>query len=592
MFLKSDFNVSTMKAAGLRKKFVEFFESKQHKEVPNVSLIPINDPTVLFTTAGMHPLVPYLLGQPHPLGKRLTNVQKCVRTVDIDEVGDTTHHTFLEMLGNWSLGDYWKKEAITFTFEFFTKVLKMPKEKIAASCFKGDKDAPKDEESAKIWLSLGLSKDRIAFLGKDDNWWGPAGMTGPCGPCTEIYFWKSSDPPPKKFDPDDKNWVEIGNDVLMEYGKTADGEYVPLKQKNVDFGGGLERITAVINGFDDNYLSELFFPIIKRIEAISEKTYKGNERSMRIIADHLRTSVFILNERISPSNVEQGYILRRLVRRAVRHAKQLGVEDSFTSNIAESVIDTYKSAYPDLEKNKDFILKELGAEENRFRKTLEQGIAHFSKTAPVKNTITGKDAFLLFQSYGFPIEMTMELAAEKGLKVDKTGFEKEMQKHQELSRKSTEGIFRSGLADHSEKSVRYHTATHLLNEALRVAVDKSIKQRGSNITPERLRFDFSFSRKLTPEEVRKVEDLVNKKIKESLVVTREEMSLEQALKSGSQSEFGAKYPPVVSVYTMGNFSKEICTGPHVSNTKEVGHFRIVKEEAVAAGVRRIKAVVE
>ncbi len=581
-----------MKASELRKKYVEFFKSKQHKEVPNVSLIPVNDPTVLFTTAGMHPLVPYLLGQKHPLGKRLTNVQKCVRTVDIDEVGDTTHHTFIEMLGNWSLGDYWKKDAIKFTFEFFTNIVNLPAEKIAASCFGGDEYAPRDEESAEVWRSIGIPKERIAFLGKDDNWWGPAGQTGPCGPCTEIYFWKSSGKPPKKFDTSDKRWVEIGNDVLMAYSKTADGEFVPLKQKNVDFGGGLERIIAVLNGVDDNYLSEIFLPVIKKIENVSKKKYADNQKSMRIIADHIRTSVFILSEKVTPSNVEQGYILRRLIRRAIRHGKQLGLENKFTKEVAGVVIDVYEDAYPDLKKNENFILEELDAEENRFRKNLESGIAHFNKITPVEKTISGKDAFLLFQSYGFPIEITKDLAREKGVSVDVAGFEEEYKRHQELSRKSTEGIFKSGLADHSEKSVRYHTATHLLNQALRQAVDKGIKQRGSNITPERLRFDFNFPRKLTPKEIRKVEDLVNKKIKEGLVVTREEMPLEQALKSGAQSEFGAKYPPVVSVYTMGSFSKEICTGPHVQHTAQVGKFKIMKEEAVAAGVRRIKAVVE
>jgi alanyl-tRNA synthetase len=496
------------------------------------------------------------------------------------------------MLGNWSLGDYWKKDAIKFTFEFLTKVLRLPEEKIAVTCFRGDKDAPKDGESEKAWLSLGIPKERIAFLGKDDNWWGPAGQTGPCGPCTEVYYWKLKKSPPKKFDPDNKNWVEIGNDVLMEYSKTPDEKYVPLKQKNVDFGGGLDRILALINSLDDNYLSELWEPIIKQIEMLSGKTYKKNETSMRIIADHLRTSVFILNEHIAPSNVEHGYILRRLIRRSVRHAKQLGIENNFTKQIAKSVIETYKIAYQDLEKNRDFILNELETEEDRFRKKLDIGMQHFNKISPSGKTISGKDAFLLFQSFGFPIEMTEELAKEKGWYVDRKEFDKEFEKHQELSRKSTEGIFKSGLADHSEKSVRYHTATHLLNEALRKVVDPSIKQRGSNITPERLRFDFSFPRKLTQEEVKKVEDLVNKKIKEDLLVTREEMPLEAALKSGAEAEFGAKYPPVVSVYSIGDFSKEICTGPHVDRISQLGKFKIVKEESVAAGVRRIKAVVE
>jgi alanyl-tRNA synthetase len=582
-----------MKSRELKKNYIEFFKSKGHMEIPNASLVPQNDPTVLFTTAGMHPLVPYLLGQDHPLGKRLTNVQKCIRTVDIDEVGDTTHHTFLEMLGNWSLGDYWKKEAIEFTFEFLTKVLKMPKEKLAVTCFKGDENAPRDAESEKIWRSLKMPKDRIAFLGKEDNWWGPAGLTGPCGPSTEVYYWKSSKPPPKKFIPSNKNWVEIGNDVLMEYSKTSDGSYVPLKQKNVDFGGGMERILAVMNNLDDNYMSELFLPIIKQIEKISGKQYKGNERAMRIIADHIKASVFILGDGrgIRPSNVEHGYILRRLIRRAIRHAKQLGIETNFSKEIAPEVIKIYSSGYQELERNKAFILAELETEEERFKKTLENGLKKFSEVAK-GDKISGKDAFLLFQSYGFPIEMTEELASEKGLTVDRNGFDHEFKNHQELSRKSTEGIFRSGLADQSEATVRLHTATHLLNEALRQSVSTDIKQRGSNITPERLRFDFNFPRKLTAEEIKKAEDLVNKKIQEAIPVKREEMPLKQALSSGAQSEFGAKYPEIVSVYSIGSFSMEICTGPHVKNTKEIGHFRIVKEEAVAAGIRRIKAVVE
>lgn len=583
-----------MKASELKNKYIEFFMEKNHKEIPNVSLIPTNDPTVLFTTAGMHPLVPYMLGQPHPLGKRLVNVQKCIRTVDIDEVGDTTHHTLIEMIGNWSLGDYWKKEAIELTFEFYTKILKVPMEKIGVSCFEGDEDAPKDEESAKIWESLGISKERIAFLGKEDNWWGPAGQTGPCGPCTEIYYWASSEPAPKKFDPDDNRWVEIGNDVLMEYDKKEDGTFVPLKQKNVDFGGGVERNITVLNGLDDDYLSELFLPLIKQIENTSGKSYKGNEKSMRIIADHIRAAVFILGDekRITPSNVTHGYVLRRLLRRAIRHARLLEAKEELLQDLAKTVIEQYGKDYPELEKNKELIFTEIEKEKEKFEKTIEKGMQHFLQIRPVEKKITGKDAFLLFQSYGFPLEITKELAAEKGWKVDAEGFEKEFEKHQELSRTTSAGAFRSGLADESEETTKLHTATHLLNEALRKAVDPEIKQRGSNITPERLRFDFNFPRKLTDEEIKKTEDLVNQKIKEGLPVKREEMPLKDALKAGAQSEFGAKYPDIVSVYSVGDFSKEICTGPHVSNTSEIGHFKITKEESVGAGIRRIRAVVE
>ena len=566
-------NIEFISRKDLIKKYIEFFQSKNHKIIPSSSLIPANDPTVLFTTAGMHPLVPFLIGQKHPLGKRLVGIQKCIRTTDIDNVGNTFHHTFFEMLGNWSLGDYWKKEAIEMSFEFLTKILKIPKEKISVTCFKGDKDASKDVESENTWKSLGIKK--IKFLGKEDNWWGPAGETGPCGPDTEIFI----------------NKVEIWNDVFMEYNKSKDGNYVPLKQKNVDTGMGVERTLAILNGLDDNYMTEVWKPIIERIEELSSKKYKGNEKAMRIIADHVKAAVFLIAERINPSNTGQGYVLRRLIRRAIKYKKSLEIKEKI-SKIAVPIFKIYED-YEHLIKNKNNIIQELDKEEEKFEKTLEQGEKILIKTINDKRTIIDeKTVFLLYQSYGFPIELIQEIAKEKKVKVDIKGFEAELKKHQELSRKASSGTFKSGLADHSEKTTRLHTATHLLNEALRKVLGKEVKQRGSNITPERLRFDFNFSRKLTEAEIAKIEELVNKKINEAVNVKHEEMPLKQALKSGAQAEFGTKYPEIVSVYSIRDFSKEICTGPHVKNTKDIGRFRIIKEESVAAGIRRIKAIVE
>lgn len=586
------------------KAYTEFFKKHKHHHIPSSSLIPENDPTVLFTTAGMHPLVPYLLGQKHPLGKRLVDVQKCIRTGDIDEVGNETHHTFFEMLGNWSLGDYFKKEAIKLSFEFLTKVLEIPIEKLAISVFEGDKDAEKDEESAKIWQSLGISKDRIAYLPKSDNWWGPAGETGPCGPDTEMFYWKSSKKAPKKFDPKDKNWVEIWNDVFMQYNKEKSNSFTQLKQKNVDTGMGVERTLTILSGLEDNYQSTIFQPIIKEIELISKKKYGKNEedtKAMRIIADHIRAATFILGDErgIKPSNIGQGYVLRRLIRRAIRYGKILGIKESFTSKIARAVLPVY-SDYQELHRNHKFIEEQLNEEETKFSKTLESGLKKFQELVKDKKMITGKDAFLLFQSYGFPIEITQELADEKSIRVDLEEYNQEFEKHQDLSRTSSAGVFKSGLADNSEVVRKLHTATHLLNETLkRVFNDQNIKQKGSNITPERLRFDFNFPRKLTDQELKQIEDLINRKIRESLEVKREEIPLQDALNSGAQAEFGAKYPDLVSIYTIidkkesrGFYSKEICTGPHVNNTSEIGKFKIIKEEAVAAGIRRIKAIVE
>ncbi|MEK6922991.1 MAG: alanine--tRNA ligase [Nanoarchaeota archaeon] len=578
-----------MKASELKRKYIEFFKQYNHKEIPNASLIPENDPTVLFTTAGMHPLVPFLAGQKHPAGKKLVNVQRCIRTGDIHEVGNDYHLTFFEMLGNWSLGDYFKEEAIKMSYEFLTskKWLNLSPEKLAISVFKGDKDAPRDEESAKIWIKLGMPRERIAYLPKKDNWWGPAGLTGPCGPDTEMFYWNSHKPVPKKFNPSNKNWVEIWNDVFMQYEKTKDAKYAPLKQKNVDTGMGVERTVTVLQKKNSVYETELFFPIINKIKQL---TKTKNKKSIRIIADHLKASVFILAERVHPSNLEQGYVLRRLIRTSIRHGRLLGIESDFTTPIAKEVIKIYPE-YEILNKNKDFIFMQLKKEEEKFKKTLSLGLRQFEKLIKNKK-ITGKGAFILFSTYGFPLEMTEDLAKEHKIKLNKKEFEKEFKKHQELSRTATKGRFRSGLIDASETTTKLHTATHLLHAALRQILGKHVQQKGSNITPERLRFDFSHDKKLTQEEIKKIETLVNKKIKESLPIASEEMTPEEAKKQGALGFFEHKYGDKVSVYTIKGFSKEICTGPHVKNTKEIGKFKIIKEEAVASGIRRIKAIIK
>ncbi|MCR4327875.1 MAG: alanine--tRNA ligase [Nanoarchaeota archaeon] len=580
----------------LIKKYIEYFKSKEHKEIPNSSLVPENDPTVLFTTAGMHPLVPFLAGEKHPLGKRLVNVQKCIRTVDIEEVGDSFHHTFFEMLGNWSLGDYWKEGAIKMTFEFHTKVLKIPIERYAVTCFAGNKEVSKDEESKKVWLSLGIPEERISLF--KDNWWGPAGLTGPCGPDTEMFYWTPNDiPAPKKYNSKDNRWVEIGNNVLLEYNKTKEGKLVPLKQKNIDFGGGVERTLTVLNGLNDDYMSEVFLPLIKKIEELSKKSYKGNEKEMRIVADHVKASVFIIANGVTPSNTERGYVLRRLIRRAVRYGKVLNLQD-FITKLIQPVLEIYKD-YKELEKNKEKIFSELKEEEKRFNSTLENGLRTFNKIAKDKKEISGKESFLLYQSYGFPLEMIEEECKNNNVKFSKNEFKKELLKHQELSKTASAGKFKSGLLDNSTQTTRLHTATHLLNEALRqVLKRKDIVQKGSNITPERLRFDFSFERKLTDEEKKEVENWINDKIQKNFPVKREEMTLKKAVEEGAQSEFGTKYPEIVSVYTVYDenskkvVSKEICTGPHVKKTGELGNFKIIKEEASSAGIRRIKAILE
>ncbi len=592
----------------LRTKYLEFFKSKQHAVVSSASLIPENDPTVLFTTAGMQPLVPYLLGQKHPQGTRLVDVQKCVRTGDIDEVGDKTHLTFFEMLGNWSLGDYWKQESISWSFEFLTKELGIPLEKLAVTCFEGEEGIPRDDEAAEIWKQLGMPEDRIFFLGRKDNWWGPAGQTGPCGPDTEIFYWTGEGEPGDISDP---HWVEIWNNVFMQYNKTAEGTYEPLSQQNVDTGMGLERTTAILNGFSDVYSIDAFQVIIKKIEELSNKKYafeKGDlgldqkpdcweddVQSMRIIADHLRAVIMIMGDSkgIAPSNVDQGYVVRKLIRRAIRHGKKLGIAENFTTTIAQVIIEQYSDVYEEIKANQEFALNNLSQEEEKFNQTLEKGLKEFEKISSEGSSVSGEQAFQLFATYGFPLEMTKDLAKEKQMTVDQQGFEQEFSKHQELSRTASAGKFKGGLADHSEETTKFHTATHLLHAALRQVLGDHVFQKGSNITQDRLRFDFSHPDKLTAEQKQAVEDLINEKIKEDLPVTMEEMPLEKAKELGAMGVFESKYEEVVKVYTIGKgdnvFSREICGGPHVEKTGDIGPIKIKKEEASSAGVRRIKA---
>jgi len=577
----------------LKQKYLDFFRSKGHAVIEQASLIPENDNTVLFTTAGMHPLVPFLLGQPHPLGKRLVDYQLCIRTTDIDEVGDATHFSMFEMLGNWSLGDYFKKESIAYSYEFLTssKWLNFDKNRIAATVFSGNKDIPKDQEAIDCWLEQGLPIERIAAI--EDNWWGPAGTSGPCGPDTEIFYWKdNSRPAPKVFDPNDDTWVEIWNNVLMEYNKTKEGKFEPLKQRNIDTGLGTERVAMILNGLDDAFKVGKIKNIYDFVKELSKD--KENKKAIKIITDHLRVSTFILGDPkgVVPSNTDQGYILRRFIRRAIKFGKQVGIEDNFCYKVSEKIIELYKDEYPNLEIKKNFILTELEKEENKFSTALITGLKEFNKFIEKSNSLSGKEAFLLYQSYGFPIEMITEIAKEKNIFVDIDGFKDEEKRHQELSRVGAEQKFKGGLAEHTDITKKYHTATHILNQALRNILGKDLKQKGSNITSERLRFDFNFDRKLTEEEIKAIETEVNKAISQKLSVTKESMSFEKAKESGAQAEFGTKYPEVVFVYSVGNYSKEICMGPHVENTNELGHFKITKEEAVAAGIRRIKAILE
>ena len=576
-------------AQELRDKFLKYFESKNHKIIASASLIPDNDPTVLFTTAGMHPLVPYLIGEKHPHGNRLVSVQKCVRTGEIDEVGDTTHHTFFEMLGNWSLGDYDKTSAIEYSWEFLTEVLKLDKEKLAVTVFGGNEAIKEyDAEAEKHWLSVGVAPERIARLSA--NWWGPAGTTGPCGPDTEMFYWVGAGEAPKIFDPEDNRWVEIWNDVLMEYNKTADNKFEALQQKNIDTGMGLERTLAVLNNVDDNYKTELFWPIIQELEKLSGKKYEDDKRSFRIIADHIRSAVFILGDHkaVTPSNKDQGYVLRRLIRRAIRFARKIGIKDTFTYALGKMIAGYYGLVYQELEFNNNFIAQELDKEENKFLTTLEKGLREFAK----QKTIDGKVAFTLFSTYGFPLEMTEELAKENNIEINKQEFEAEFKKHQDLSRTASAGMFKGGLADDKQNTKRHHTAAHLMLQALRMVLGDHVEQRGSNINEERMRFDFTHPEKMTPEQIQKVEDIVNEQINKKMPVTWQEMTLQQAKDYGALGVFEHKYGDVVKVYTMGDFSKEICGGPHVDNTGELGSFKIIKEESSSAGVRRIKAQVK
>ena len=586
----------------LRQLYLDFFRSKGHTVISSASLIPENDPTVLFTTAGMHPLVPYLMGEKHPMGTRLCDVQKCVRTGDIDEVGDTSHCTFFEMLGNWSLGDYFKKESIAFSWEFLTdeKWLGIPKEKLFFTCFEGDKDAPRDTVAHDRWVEMGVDPSHIVYLPKKHNWWGPAGKTGPCGPDTEIFYDTGAEPcgPDCKAGCDCHKYLEIWNNVFMEYNKVADGVFEPLKQKNVDTGMGLDRTVATLQGAESVFDTDSFKGIIDLIAELSHKDYHADEkttRAFRIIADHTRCATFILGDQrgVTPSNTDQGYILRRLIRRSIRYASQLNMPRYALCQIAEKVIEIYGEFYTELVDNHDKILTELRREENRFADTLKKGLKEFGKVARnVEGTeIDGVSAFHLYDTYGFPIELTMELAQEQGLTVDEAGYHAAFEDHQKKSQAGAEQKFTSGLADHSEATTELHTATHLMHAALRkVLHDDSVAQKGSNITAERLRFDFSFGRKVTPEELAEVEKLVNEAIQAKVPITCEEMTVKEAKDQGAIGLFESKYGEKVKVYTMGQYSKEICAGPHAKNTGDLGRFHIVKEEASSSGVRRIKAV--
>ena len=589
-----------METINLKDTYLHFFESKGHKIIPSAPIIPENDPTCLFNTAGMQPLVPYLKGEPHPEGTRLADVQKCFRTNDLDAIGDTTHHTFFQMLGNWSLGDYFKQEAITWSFEFLTKYLKIPVNRLAVTVFKGNDIVPADNESAEIWKKNGIKEERIAFLGEDNNWWPNMELTGPCGPDTEIFYWRSSEEIPEKFEPDNENWVEIWNNVFMQYNHDTNGTFTPLKNKNVDTGLGVERVTAILEGYTDNYKSSVWKDVIAKIESISGLSYddKKNTKAMRIIADHIRAVVMIAGDDagIKPSNTDQGYILRRLIRRIIRYAKKLNIDinSNWEQELANMIIEKYSKYYSELERNKEVILQVLRDEKIKFNRTLEKGLKEFEKeTRNLEGTAINKDiAFRLYDTYGFPIELTEELAKENGLTVDIEGFKQKFAEHQEKSREGATQKFKGGLASTGEMETKYHTATHLLNAALKKVLGTHVHQKGSNITAERMRFDFSHNAKMTDEEKQKTEDLVNEYIKMAIPVEKLEMNKDEAIKAGAEAMFLDKYGDIVSVYKIGDISMELCGGPHVHNTSELGHFKIKKEEASSAGVRRIKAILE
>ena len=599
-----------MNANELRSKYIEFFKSKNHVEISGQSLIPENDPSVLFTTAGMHPLVPYLLGEPHPAGTRLTDYQKCIRTGDIDEVGDPSHLTCFEMLGNWSLGDYFKKESIAFSYEFLTspKWLGLDPKKISVTVFAGDENAPRDEEAAAAWIANGMPEDKIAYLPASDNWWA-AGPTGPCGPDTEIFYWVGEGLPPKGSNKgtDSANWMEIWNNVFMQFNRVDEKTLEPLPKKNVDTGMGLERTNCILQGKTSVYLTEVFQPIIHKIEELSGYKYgeeDAKDQSVRIIADHTRSATFILGDQkgVTPDRVGAGYVLRRLIRRAVRHGMKLGIDKDFMAEIAAVVVENFKNAYPELEQNKDKIYSELTKEEAKFRTTLKKGEAEFQKMLPnlnknPKKIISGKVAYNLYETYGYPLELTQELGKENGFTVDVEGFKEAERKHQEASKTAEAGKAKGGIAEQSDVATKYHTATHLLQQALVDVLGEQVAQKGSNINAERMRFDFTFERAMTSEEIQKVQDIVNEKIKEDLPVTMEVMTLDQAKAEGARALFVNKYGEQVKVYTIGRdakkdwFSKEVCGGPHVQHTAQIGDFKIVKEQSSSAGVRRIKAVI-
>ena len=599
----TEIKMKHLTSESLRELYLNFFKEKGHAVIPSASLIPENDPSVLFTTAGMHPLVPYLLGEKHPAGTRLTDVQKCVRTGDIEDVGDPSHCTFFEMLGNWSLGDYFKKEMISWSYEFLTseKYLGIPVEKLAVTVFEGDEDAPRDEESAAYWEQAGIPKDRIFYLPKKNNWW-IAGTTGPCGPDTEMFIDRGTPKCSPECSPacDCGKYLEIWNDVFMQFEKHADGTYTKLKQKNVDTGMGLERTLSILNGVPTVYDTDVFDGAKAEIEALTGKKYGESEdvtRAFRIILDHVRTATFMLGDQkgVTPSNVDQGYVLRRVIRRAVRFGRQLGLQHGKLSAIAEKFVEKYKNVYPELKQNEQRIITELNKEEDKFSKALEDGLKEFNKVVShIEGSVfPGKTAFRLFDTFGFPIEMTEELAKERGFILDKEGYEEAYKKHQSESHAGSEQKFKGGLAEQNETTARLHTATHLLNAALKsVLHDDGINQRGSNITVERLRFDFNFPRKLTADELKAVEAWVNDAIKANVPVTMEETTVEEAKKAGAVGIFNDKYGEKVKVYTIGKYSKEICGGPHAKTTGELKSFKIIKEEASSSGVRRIKAVIE
>ena len=586
-----------MEADKLRDEFINFFKSKDHAQIGSASLIPENDPTVLFTTAGMHPLVPYLLGEKHPMGKRLCDFQKCIRTGDIDEVGDYSHLTFFEMLGNWSLGDYFKEESIAFSYEFLTKHLGFTNDQLAVTAFAGEGNIPRDEETAEIWKKHGMRDDQIFFYGREDNWWGPAGITGPCGPDTEIFY----DNGKPKCGPDCGpschcgKYTEIWNNVFMQYFKNDKGEFEPLAQKNVDTGMGLERICCITEGKPSVYDTSLFSGIISELEEISGRKYEGDDvRDFRIIADHLRAATVILGDGVGPAKVGQGYILRRLIRRAARNMSRLGYDGVFMDRVCAKIVDQYGGAYPELTREKENICRNIKAEEEKFHATLVKGLRRFNEmvsTAGDSKVMDGELVFRLYDTFGFPVELTAELAAEKGLTVDMEDFQNRFRTHQEKSRAGSEQTFKGGLADNSEETTKLHTATHLLNAALRKLIDPDIRQKGSNITADRLRFDFNFDRKLTPEELKSIEEFVNDAIKADIPVVCTEMPVEEAKESGAIGVFDNKYGAIVKVYSIGDVSAELCGGPHVTHTGELQGFKIKKEESSAAGVRRIKAVV-